>query len=40
VVFNLGSSNDICTQWALVSHPGTTLEETRAIAEGLVAGST
>jgi len=38
VVFNLGDSNDICSQWALVSHPGTTLEQTRAIAEGLVAG--
>jgi hypothetical protein len=36
VVFNLDHSNDPCKQWALVSHPGTTLEETRAIAEGLV----
>ena len=36
VVFNLGDPNDLCTQWALVSHPGTTLEQTRSIAEGLV----
>ena len=36
VEFDLGDSNDACTQWALISHPGTTLEETRAIAEGLV----
>ncbi len=36
VEFNLGDSTDTCTQWALVSHPGTTLEQTRAIAEGLV----
>ena len=36
VEFNLGDSNDTCTQWALISHPGTTLEQTRAIAEGLV----
>jgi hypothetical protein len=38
VVFNLDNPGDICTQWALVSHPGTTLEETRAIAAGLVGG--
>lgn len=36
VVFNLGDPSDICTQWALVSHPGTSLDETRAIATGLV----
>jgi hypothetical protein len=36
VEFNLGNPNDLCQQWALISHPGTTLQETRAIAEGLV----
>ncbi len=36
VEFNLDDPSDTCTQWALISHPGTTLEETRAIAEGLV----
>jgi hypothetical protein len=36
VVFNLGTDDAACSEWALVAHPGTTINELAQVAAALV----